>query len=244
MRTAVISDIHSNLEAFEAVLADIDNCGADAAVCLGDIVGYGPQPEEVIDLIRERKIPCVMGNHDLAVMDDEELSHFVSAAADAIIVTRRVLSESAVEYLNNLPATFTTETALHVHGAPPDSVRAYIFELADTELVDVVASLPQSVTFVGHTHLLLLYEISDGDLTVDHLYPGITNLEPSRKYVINIGSVGQPRDGSPDAKYVVFDDEQFTVELRCVSYDVSKTVELILQSPFPDYNANRLPEGR
>lgn len=244
MRTAIISDIHGNLEALSSVLQDIDGNVIDSIVCLGDLVGYGSQPEEVVQKIRDLEMTCVLGNHDLAIFDDNELTHFEAVAAQSIEFSRELLSKESMSFLKTLPPNFRNGDALFVHGSPEDSVTKYIFELDEDELIEILQSLTENVVFVGHLHMLLKYELSDGVLLADYLNEGKMYLDKNKRYIFNAGSVGQPRDGTPHAKYAIFDDAEYSLELRFVPYDVLKTVSLIAKSRFGNSSGARLIKGK
>ncbi|MEW6263304.1 MAG: metallophosphoesterase family protein [Thermodesulfobacteriota bacterium] len=240
MKLAVISDVHGNLEALKQVLADIDQTGADLTVCLGDNVGYGPEPEAVINLLREHEIPSVLGNHELAIARPEYLSWFNELAHRSLVLTRNCLSESAVEYCRGLPVRMALAGGLFVHGCPPDSPLIYLAELKEAELKTVFESLEVQICFVGHTHILELVGYDGREVTRSGLATGLINLNPEGKYLINAGSVGQPRERNKNAKYLLWDTDRATIEARFIPYDVAKTANRIIELGWPVQHAQRL----
>jgi predicted phosphodiesterase len=240
MRLAVISDIHGNLEAFREVLADIDRSRMDKILCLGDNVGYGPEPEAVVQLLRERHIVSVKGNHELGVTDPDYFHWFNSLAQTSLRVTRSLLSEAALACLADLPPYLILGECLAVHGCPPDSTTRYLFELADEELLVLLKDLPQRLSFVGHTHDLELVSYDGLELNRRGLGAGVVALHPEHHFLVNVGSVGQPRDGNNNAKYVIWDDTEQTLEVRFVPYNIAKTAERIVELGFPAFYATRL----
>ena len=240
MRLAVISDVHGNLEALRSVLADIDRSKADATVCLGDNVGYGPEPEAVVELVRQRNIPCVMGNHELGVVDADYLGWFNATARRSLEINRRLLSPATVDFLGTLPATLVQAGCLCVHGCPPASITTYLFEVRQTELLQLLPTLEQRICFVGHTHDLELVDFDGRVVSIERLQRGLLQLQQRHRYIVNVGSVGQPRDGNNNAKYVIWDSGLDQLEVRFVAYDISATVRKILQLGLPAINAKRL----
>ena len=240
MRLAVISDIHGNLEAFREVLADIDRSRMDEVLCLGDNVGYGPEPEAVVQLLRERQIPSVKGNHELGVTDPSYFHWFNSMAQASLRLTHRLLSETTLACLADLPAYLILGECLAVHGCPPDSATRYLFELADEELLLLLKNLPQRLSFVGHTHDLELVSYDGLELSRRGLGAGVAPLHPEHRFLVNVGSVGQPRDGNNNAKYVIWDDTEQTLEVRFVPYSIAKTADRIVELGFPAFYAARL----
>ncbi|MCE5336301.1 MAG: metallophosphatase family protein [Desulfobacteraceae bacterium] len=240
MKIAIVSDIHGNREAFCEVLADMERAGADAAVNLGDIVGYGPEPEEAARLIREKSIPSVMGNHELAIAKPNYLRWFNESARRSLLLTRDLLQPETRKWLSGLPPFLVHHGALMVHGCPPDSITEYLFEMDDEALERIFASSEQRLSFVGHTHTLELVSFGEGSIERTEIGRGLFPLEKSKAYIVNVGSVGQPRDGDNHAKYVLWDETAYTVEVRYVSYDIASTVDKILRLGFPEVNAKRL----
>ncbi len=240
MRLAVISDIHGNLEALQAVLSDIDTCRVDAIICLGDNIGYGAEPERVLQEIRARNIPSILGNHELAVNDSGYLGWFNSLARKSLLMTRDMLSQASIDYIARLKPWRSSGNCLFVHGFPPDSCLTYTFQVSDAEKKMVFEQMQQPICFIGHTHTLELLVYSEQEAVSHRLPRGITRLETKNKYIINIGSVGQPRDGSCEAKYVIWDAPSSTIELRCVSYDIAAAAEKIIAAGLPREHADRL----
>jgi predicted phosphodiesterase len=240
MRLAIISDIHGNLEAFREVLKDIDGSHIEQVLCLGDNIGYGPDPEAVIELIREREIPCVMGNHELGIVDPLYLDWFNPVARKSLLITGALISSNNLDYLRGLNASMVREGCLCVHGAPPASITTYLFELSQSQLHQLLTTMAEKVCFVGHTHVLEIVQIGEEEIKTAVLFEGVTPLQEDRKYIINVGSVGQPRDGNNNAKYVIWDTAAHKIEVRFVPYDISATAEKILQLGFPSVNAKRL----
>ena len=240
MRLGIISDIHGNIEAFKEVLADIDQSGVDGVACLGDNIGYGPEPEEVVRLIRKRNIPCIMGNHELVVVDPRYLFAMNPTAARSSVLTRDLLSLGTIDYIHGLKPSMTFHGALCVHGCPPESMTTYLFELSKVQLNRLFLTMKEEICFVGHTHTLEIVSFNGGEVTRVPLQEGSTTLKKGQKYMINVGSVGQPRDGNNNAKYVVWDNETRILEVRFVSYEIGKTAEKIISLGFPRIYADRL----
>jgi len=238
-RIALMADIHGNLEALGQVLKDIGTFGADAVYCLGDMVGYGPQPQECVDLLRSKDVKCTMGNHEQGLINIHYLRRFNQPAADALRRTREMISEETYQWLVTRPKSLTVHGCRLVHGLPPDSVNEYLWKHAK-RMGDVFARYGEAVCFVGHTHDLLRFTGLRGVCEKHALTEGGQTLEPDVRHLVNIGSVGQPRDGDNRAKYVVFDPESRHLILRCVEYDIRKTADLISKHGFHRAFGDRL----
>ncbi len=240
MRLAVLSDIHANLEAFQEVLDDIDRCGADEIITLGDNIGYGPDPDAVIDILCRRNIRTIMGNHELAVNRPNYLAWFNPIAQKALLRTMELLSPMALEWIAGLEISLVRHGFRFVHGFPPDSATRYLFQVADSDMPEVFQELKESICFIGHTHETAMISF-DGEL-IDYpsLKQGIQQLHPNHRYLINVGSVGQPRDRDRNAKYVIVDTETQKIDLRHVEYDRLKTADKIIRAGLPKQYADRL----
>lgn len=239
MNTAIISDIHGNLEAFEAVLADIADRQAEHVICLGDCVGYGADSEAVLQRIWDENIPTVRGNHEDALFDDSVLEWFNPQATDAILRTREMMSSESMERISRWPLFIPFDAAWCVHGFPPASVHTYLFEATRRMVADCFDSIPSRIAFVGHTHILSLVAFDGEKVKTYPLKKGTTFLN-GRKYIVNVGSVGQPRDGDNSAKYVIWDSEANSLEVRFVPYDAQKAADKIIKAGLPEFLARRL----
>lgn len=240
MRIAVIADIHGNLEAFTSVMQDIESKRVDTIVSLGDNIGYGANSEEIIQLIRHHKIASIMGNHELAVVDDSVLKWFREDARKAIMKAMERLSPESRQYIQGLHKSMVGEGCLFVHGFPPNSTRHYLFQMSEDKLRKTFDKLKESICFLGHTHMLRLVFADGGHIETRKLEKGITLLDGGKKYIVNAGSVGQPRDGDPHAKYVIWDSAACQLEIRAIPYDAAKAAEKIIAAGIPIQFAQRL----
>ncbi len=240
MKIAVISDVHGNLDALVQVFSDIDAVNADAVVCLGDNIGYGPQPDDVVKKIQERNIPSVMGNHELAVTDRLHLTWFNPVARKSLQKTFGMLSGDAINYICGMEKYLTGFGCRFVHGFPPDSQTVYQFQVPDKQAAAVMKKLKEDICFTGHTHILEIIDMEGDGVTRSYMKQGKRPLEDDHRYIINVGSVGQPRDGDNRAKYVVFDTMKYDIDVRCVSYDIQAVVDKMTRAGLPRAHANRL----
>jgi predicted phosphodiesterase len=240
MKVAIISDIHGNLDAFRQVLNDIDASGVDAVVCLGDNVGYGPEPEQVIRQVRERNIPCVMGNHELAVLDNEHLNWFNPTARRSLQQTMTLLSEESFNYISGMKSSLVIYESRFVHGFPPDSMNIYLFQVSKDVLEKTFREMKEKICFVGHTHELNLIGFDNKISQYISLGKGTVTLHKDRKYIVNVGSVGQPRDRNNNAKYVIWNTGEDSLEVRFVPYDIAAVVSKIMAAGLPQVHADRL----
>ncbi|MEO6797828.1 MAG: metallophosphoesterase family protein [Candidatus Dormibacter sp.] len=236
MRVALLSDIHSNLEALEAVLGALP--AVDQVLVLGDIVGYGPDPNAVIARLRSVKARGVLGNHDQAMFKPSMLDEFNPHAAAAARWTERVLTPQSRGYLSALPAYGRIGRHRLVHGSPR---KPYIWEyiLDELQALEILIQLGRRWCFFGHTHLPRIFT-EEGEQIPD--LSGSIALPPSA--LINPGSVGQPRDGNPQASFAVADLDAETVQFYRVPYDIPTTQAKIREAGLPEIEALRLGQGR
>lgn len=247
MKYAIISDLHANLEALQAVLVDASDRG-DAVVCLGDIVGYNADPSECLRLVRETCAIVIAGNHDQAACGVRRYDDFNEWARDAMDWTRQQLSAAEVEYLKALPGTVPIGNGwLAAHGSPRDTDE-YLFDAWGVEVAfDSLRRLRPEMRgcFVGHTHLPMIWaSSSEGEVVQVRAESRTVRLDPACRYLVNPGSVGQPRNGNPLAAYAILDDEAATVEFRRVPYDIPAAQEKIYDAMLPPLLAERLAIGR
>jgi diadenosine tetraphosphatase ApaH/serine/threonine PP2A family protein phosphatase len=231
MRIAVISDIHSNLEALTSVLREVD-ARRDEVLCLGDIVGYGADPSACIDLVRSRCMTCVMGNHDDAVATLTGLDALPPDGRTAAIHNRSQLRPDEIDFLTKLPLKAETDGCTLVHATPqePGAWRR-IDGFASTRVQ--FEHFETDVCFIGDTHI--------AGIVADRL--GVWSVRRGHRYIINAGSVGQPRDRDPRASFALFDTDAFSCEIVRVAYDVNRAAGRIRKAGLPDRLADRLFEG-
>lgn len=240
MKYAILGDIHSNLEALQTVMADAQKQGCNKFACVGDIVGYNANPIECLNTIRELNCACVRGNHDHYCSNPEDLNGFHPLAADVVAWTRKQLSEEQQNYLRNLKYVMPVENFTIVHSTlDTPEMWGYVFDKleADSNFAYQLTTL----CFYGHTHVPLAFEKTD---TIRFgLYTRI-KIGLGKKYFINVGSVGQPRDGDPRAAYVIYDMLSNVVELRRLPYNIEGAQKKILDAGLPPRVAARLAVGR
>ena len=229
MRIAVISDIHANLDALQQVIRHIDGLAIDQVHCLGDIVGYGPFPNECIDLIRAKCSHVVMGNHDSGVIGKTALDLFNKPGKKAIRWSQKRLTQDNLDYLKNLPLLITTDELTLVHASLPDP-GGWAYVLSMKEALSVLGACSTTICFIGHTHIPAV--IGEDQST--------NTFRRGGRYVINVGSVGQPRDGNPKAAFGLLDTNAWTYDSIRVDYDVQKTAEAIGEAGLPLILARRL----
>jgi predicted phosphodiesterase len=245
MRVLVISDIHSNRPALEAVLEDAGRFDYEAVWCLGDVVGYGPEPDACVTQIRLLKATCVAGNHDWAVLDRRDVDDFNPEAGQAVLWTRDHLSSENLAWLSDLPCTPLENGEFTLtHGSPRDPVWEYI--LYPSTARTNFDSFTTPFCLVGHTHVPVLYVWREGDagVRVHSPTPGQSlALRDDLRIILNPGSVGQPRDNDPRAAYAILDTDEAIWLPRRVSYPIEITQARMRAAGLPDRLINRLAFG-
>jgi len=245
MRVGIISDIHSSLTALEAVLQRLD--GVDEFICPGDVVGYGPDPNECCAKIRSLDCVTVLGNHDAAVADRMDMSWFNRDALSAASWTREARDEPSLNQLEALSVVHPADEFLLVHGSLQEPTRfTYVYSPSAArpcfeEMRD------HSICFIGHTHISEVFVQRMGELGADQLqFPqgGKLDLKPGFRYIVNCGSVGQPRDGNPEASCGIYDTEAANVEIIRVSYDIHAVQQRMRAAGLPESLAVRLEYGQ
>ena len=242
MKYLIIADIHSNLEAFEAVLEDAQNHGGFGHTwCLGDVVGYGPDPAACIKLLKQLDPVCVCGNHDSAAVGKIDVGDFSSEAARANRWTAGQLSAEDREFLSGLPDLLVEDDFTIVHGSPRQPVWEYIshsFTAADN-----FRYFATRFCLVGHTHVPFLFEHDGAEVSGSVLRDGDMLVLGDNRLIINPGSVGQPRDRDPRASYAIFDADEMMLRNYRVTYDVTATQEKMENSDLPDFLVSRIAWG-
>lgn len=236
----LLSDIHGNFDALEAVAQSI--CGGDTVIVLGDIVGYGAEPDRCIQWVRERKAHCLLGNHEACLLGMLPVSWFNPQAAEAILWTKENISPLSLAFLANLPFSFEAFGYLFVHGSPRFPVDEYI--TSPWQAREIFEEGNFTVCFFGHTHVAEGY-IWDGKKThhTSFLEGGEITFTEGFRYLINCGSVGQPRDGNPKASFGILYPEERRLEIRRVEYNVQAAARKILLAGLPEVLAYRLEVG-
>jgi predicted phosphodiesterase len=247
MRYAIVSDLHSNLEAVRAVFCHIDSQKVDTVICLGDIVGYGGSPKEVLDIVRARCPVVIAGNHDHAVVGKTDRNYFNPSAKTAVEWTAKQLSEDDFKYICELPFIVQKDNFICVHANLNDPEK-WNYVLDEFDASATFAKMDDAkVCFIGHSHVPIVFEDS-----TDIHYFGVSyfgpytelKLNPAYRYIVNVGSVGQPRDGVADAAYVVYDSTSMFVQLFRVPYDIASAQKQILSASLPKFLAERIQYGR
>jgi len=240
MKIAILSDIHANLEALESCAEYIkENDDIEFTAILGDIIGYGADPARCIDIAKEIGDINIIGNHDAAVIGTTDITYFNMAAREAIFWTRKQLNDDYYDFLKDLPYSKSQKNILFTHSSPNDPKEwKYIFNWYDA--LDDFNSCDEKVCFVGHSHVAGIFEEAE---TILH-GEGPVQLDPEKQYIVNVGSIGQPRDGDPRSSFAILDTTTSILEIIRVEYDVKLARDKIIETGMPEYLGNRLLQGR
>jgi diadenosine tetraphosphatase ApaH/serine/threonine PP2A family protein phosphatase len=244
MRYAIISDIHSNLAAFQAVLNDINKTGGIERIwCLGDIVGYGPDPKECIELLRQYEHVCVAGNHDWGALEKIDLNDFNPEAAAACRWTGQQLGSDEIDYLANLPLTLHEGDFTLAHGSPREPIWEYLLSTYSARIS--FDYFQTKYCLVGHSHVPAVFEqLADSeDCFLAELSPDAPLILGENRQIINPGGVGQPRDGDPRAAYAIYDSEHGVIQHHRVPYDIDATQQKMAEYGLPSRLITRLSYG-
>ncbi|MCF8076730.1 MAG: metallophosphatase family protein [Desulfotignum sp.] len=218
MKIAVFSDVHSSYEKMLAVFDDMEKFQIDRYICLGDIIGYGNQPEETIQLLISKNVTSVRGNHELAMFNPEYLELFPTAIKEPLLKNIAAISGKSIQYLEKTPVYLKLEDSHFVHGTPPDKMTTYIYDVTDYYLKSVFNNSDTRIFFTGHTHKLKMITYKDrivyrGRINKNCIIP----VENNQKYLINVGSIGFSRDDFEASKYVVYDTDNKQIMVRMVT---------------------------
>ena len=243
MRYAIIADIHANLAAFMAVLVDIERKGeADEVWCLGDIVGYGPDPHQCIELLRQTNHACIAGNHDLAAIGEVDTFEFNPDAAAACQWTARQLTTQDITYLRNLPLVIEKGDFTLVHGSPRQPLWEYILSISAAK--ENFAYFKSKFCLVSHSHVPGIFKYGKtGTCSFNQFSTSKDLVLGEERLIINPGAVGQPRDGDPRASYAIYDSETGKVSLYRIPYDIAATQAKMMEQGLPLRLVARLSHG-
>jgi len=242
VKYAIISDIHGNLAALQQTLKRIDELKCERIMCLGDIVGYGPFPNECCEVIQDRADAVIAGNHDHAAIGLLSTEYFNRYAKAAMEWTVKELHDKNKEFLASLPLQLQEEEMLFVHGSPSDPAAwDYVLSLYDAEIA--FQAFQQRLCFIGHSHLPEAFAYEDGEFPTLERLPTI-QLFSGFRYIFNVGSVGQPRDKNNAACFGVYDSEMHKFELQRAPYNIQETQKAMVQKKLPTFLIERLSLGR
>jgi len=241
-KVALLSDIHGNLPAFRAVLEDVAHTEAAAVWCLGDLVGYGAQPNECVQLASEACGLCLAGNHDLGVLNRIDIADFSPPAAAAALWTRDQSSADTLEFLSRLEPAKEGEAIGLYHASPRDPVWEYV--LSTSQANECMDEMSERVGAIGHSHVALRFTRTDRSVSGAGVPAGTTLDISEGKWLLNPGSVGQPRDGDPRAAWILLDTEDWTAEWRRTEYPVAAAAKAISQAGLPRSLGERLFIGQ
>ena len=241
MRYAIFGDIHGNLEAYQAVLDIINKQKVDKCFCVGDIVGYGANPVGCIEITKKLGCVSVCGNHDWAAVGLADIAYFNPQARDAVLWTKEALSPEDCEYLSKLKLVYKNKEFTLVHGSlyRPKEFNYILDTYSARKMLEM---MKVNLAFIGHSHKAGVFSFENGE--PKYLVKSRVKLEPNKKYLINVGSVGQPRDLNWRAAFCIYDTDKNTIEIKRVEYDVKKARDKILKAGLPENLAYRLEEGR
>lgn len=243
MRYAIFSDIHSNLEAYEAALNVMAEEKVDRYICVGDIVGYGANPKECINITRElikgKGCICVAGNHDSAAVEMTPILSFNAFARQAVVWTRKMIDQADNEFLSTLPLLRGEVDFIFIHASldRPDEWH-YVYTL--DEAYKNFELFLEKICFIGHSHIPVVFK---ADKHFEYFVSPLVKIEEGFRYIVNVGSIGQPRDRDPRACFVIYDTENCSLEYKRVRYDIAKAQTKIIQAGLPEIMAARLAVG-
>lgn len=242
MKFGIISDIHGNLEALEVVLKEIKKEDCNEIIFLGDVVGYGANPNECIELLRQERVVGVAGNHDYAVLNKTSIENFNPYAKEAILWTQKILTKESLWYLDAFLLVNKSYPFHIVHSSPDDPLDwYYLFTIED--IIPQFNFFSYPVCLVGHTHIpFVVAKRNDGKIEI--IKEDKIMLNSDWQYIINVGSIGQPRDNNPKASFAIYDTKTNIFEIRRIDYDIEKAANKIIKANLPPILAERLFYGQ
>lgn len=237
----IISDVHSNLEALQVVVAELKRRKITSIICLGDVVGYGANPNECCDIVRDLAQLVILGNHDAGSVGITDISYFNWVAKNACIWTNKVINPQNREWLKSLSLQSNDEDGLFVHSSP-SKPEAWRYVLSFDDAISEFQTFKQSTCFVGHSHIPVTFVEKEPQYGI--IQDEKFKLDPKYRYIINPGSVGQPRDSDPRTSFAVYDSETGQIEIIRLPYDIKGAQQKILDAKLPEFLAHRLALGR
>lgn len=242
MRYGIFSDVHSNLEALESVIGVYKQESIDKYLCVGDVVGYGANPKECIEKVSLLSATTIAGNHDRASVNLFPTEYFNDIAKEAIFWTRKNLTQKETLFLETLKLTYKTEDFVIVHGTL-DNPQDFNYMLDSYAAQESFRILDTNICFIGHTHIAGNFILTE-DKQVLYTQENILRIKEENKYIVNVGSVGQPRDRNPDAAYCIYDTKAGEIQVKRKSYDAKTAREKVLKAGLPTFLGDRLLVGR
>ena len=242
MRYGIFSDVHSNLEALESIIGAYKQESIDEYLCGGDVVGYGANPKECIEKINLLFATTIAGNHDWATVNLFSTEYFNEAAKEAIFWTRRNLTQKESLFLENLKLIYGADDFILVH-ATLDNPQDFNYMLDSYAAQESFGIMETNICFIGHTHIAGTFILTK-DKEVFYTQENLLKIKEENKYIVNVGSVGQPRDRNPDAAYCIYDVKEREIQIKRISYDVKITREKIIKAGLPKFLGDRLLCGR
>ncbi len=242
MRYGIFSDIHSNLEAFQSVLEAYKRESIDKYLCIGDVVGYATNPKECIDLVNDIAMVTVAGNHDWATVNLFSTDYFNPAAHEAIIWTRQNLNQARNSFLESLKLVYKNEDLTLVHGSL-NNPQDFNYMLDSEFARECFKLMETNICFIGHTHIPGIF-IQDRDSRLQYAQQQYLDIKPENKYIINVGSVGQPRDSNPKASYCIYDSVKKQALIKRTAYSIETARKKIIDAGLPNFLGDRLLVGK
>jgi diadenosine tetraphosphatase ApaH/serine/threonine PP2A family protein phosphatase len=237
MKYVIISDIHGNLPAFEAAQKTFPKGKSTEIICAGDVVGYGAEPVECIKKISAMGARNVLGNHDAGVLDKTDISRFNRRAAEAVLWTKEHLDRASLDFLRSLPYVLEEDLFSVAHGTLHEP-KEFMYMMTGADAMHTFEVMKSKICFVGHSHIPSVFILRDGKLS--QTFAKKITIKENSSYIVNVGSIGQPRDGDSRACYCIYDPEENKIEFRRVKYDIDTAADRIIKAGLPEILAERL----
>jgi putative phosphoesterase len=242
MRYGIFSDIHSNIEALDAVVTALKKEKVDTYLCIGDVVGYASSPKECIEIVKSLANITTAGNHDWASADLFSLDYFNAHAKEAILWTKKLLTEKDRYFLESLKLVYKNQDITLVHGTL-ENPEEFAYMTDECVAQETFKLMETDICFVGHTHIAGIF-IKDKNEGIDYRLDAFIGIKAGNKYIVNVGSVGQPRDRNPKPAYCVYDTDKKEIHIKRVGYDIETTRKKIIDAGLPNFLGDRLLVGR